>query len=96
MTTQTLDPMSLTFNQVQPLSLAAYLQAVDAQLARLTCGLLARSDFDVCWTTDWRAGYLPQQAVAQALAADGFIVSCLPTPMMRQLAAQPEVRHGQT
>ena len=85
-----------TVNPRHPLSLRAYLQAVDAQLVRLTCGLLTRSDFDICWTTAWQAGCLPHQAAVQALAADGFVVSCLPTPMMRQLAAQPEVRHGQT
>lgn len=85
-----------TLSQIQPLSLRAYLRVVDAQLARLTCGLLTHRDFDVCWATVWQAGCLPQQAVAQALAADGFVVSCLPTPMMAHLAAQQEVRHGQT
>ena len=82
-------------NQVQPFSLRVYLRVVDKHLARLTCGLLGRSDFDVCWATAWQDGRLPQQAVAQALTADGFVVSCLPTPMMVQLAAQQEVRDGQ-
>ena len=86
---------TITLNPHQPPSLRAYLRAVDTELARLTCGLLSRSDFDVCWATAWRAGTCPVKMVRHALRADGFVVSYLPTPMMRQLTNERAVRDGQ-
>lgn len=95
MTTKMLDPMNLSPTQARPLSLRAYLRAVDIELARLTCGLLTHSDFDVCWAAAWQAGTCPAKMVRHALRTDGFVVSGLPTPMMRQLANEREVRDGQ-
>ena len=90
---KTLDLLNPLDDLVVP-PLCDYLRAVDEHLTRLTCGLLTRREFDVCWAAAWRARQSPAELVRLTLGADGFVVSRLPTPAMRQLAAQREVRDG--
>jgi hypothetical protein len=66
----------------------AYLRRVDAQLARLTCGLLTWADFDYDWSQAWSVARPARQAVEQALLADGFVLAKLPTAYMQRLAAK--------
>jgi len=52
------------------------------------------------WHAAWSKQTPPQQAVEEVLAAEGFVVSQLPSPFMRQIAACQQrermVHHVQT
>ena len=75
------------------LPLSRYLERVDQHLGKLTCGLLNRADLDHKWRAAWSSQVEPEQAVELALSAEGFMVSQLPTALMRQLASE---RHSKT
>jgi hypothetical protein len=62
----------------------AWLQAVNAELARLSNNIFNAEDFDYPWIEKFMADMVAVDAAHEALRLDGFIVENLPAPAMRR------------